>query len=220
MNWVFDTVEEAIILEDDCVPHPTFFPYCEELLEYYRYDRRVMNISGQNVLLGHRRTNYSYSFSRFTLCWGWATWRRAWQHFDVDMKLWPPIRDNNFMPDILEDPYAVKVWARTSQMLYDGILTGWDFKWMFACWSQNGLCAIPCVNLVTNIGYGADATHTNNETSSFMDMGVEAMKFPISHPPFVVRDLEADKMIQRTLFDYNPYLLKRVTNKLRKLLRV
>ncbi len=218
LNWVFDIVEEAIIIEDDCVPHPTFFPYCEELLERYRDDERVMNISGQNVLFGRKRTEYNYYFSRFTLCWGWATWKRAWQHFDVDLKLWPEIRDRKFMKDILEDPYAVKVWERTVQMLYDGQLTGWDFKWIFACWMQNGLCLVSDRNLVTNIGYGAEATHIHDENDPYIKMATEAMTFPLKHPPFISRDLEADKFTQRTLFDYDPNIVKKVRNKIKKIL--
>ena len=220
LNWVFETVEEAIILEDDCVPHPTFFRYCEELLERYRHDARVMNISGQNVLFGHHRTEYSYYFSRYTLCWGWASWRRAWQYFDVDVKLWPEIRDQNLIKNVLVDPYAVKVWERTVQLLYDGYLTGWDFKWMFACWLQNGFCIIPNGNLVTNIGHGSEATHTNDEKSPYNNMLVEAMSFPLKHPPFVIRNLEADKFTQRTLFDYDPNFFKKVQNKLKKILNI
>ena len=220
LNWVFETVEEAIILEDDCVPHPTFFRYCEELLERYRHDARVMNISGQNVLFGRHRTEYSYYFSRYTLCWGWASWRRAWQYFDVDVKLWPEIRDQNLIKNVLVDPYAVKVWERTVQLLYDGYLTGWDFKWMFACWLQNGFCIIPNGNLVTNIGHGSEATHTNDEKSPYNNMLVEAMSFPLKHPPFVTRNLEADKFTQRTLFDYDPNFFKKVQNKLKKILNI
>jgi hypothetical protein len=220
LNWVFETVEEAIILEDDCVPHSTFFRYCEELLERYRHDARVMNISGQNVLFGRHRTEYSYYFSRYTLCWGWASWRRAWQYFDVDVKLWPEIRDQNLIKNVLVDPYAVKVWERTVQLLYDGYLTGWDFKWMFACWLQNGFCIIPNGNLVTNIGHGSEATHTNDEKSPYNNMLVEAMSFPLKHPPFVTRNLEADKFTQRTLFDYDPNFLKKVQNKLKKILNI
>jgi hypothetical protein len=220
LNWVFNTVEEAIILEDDCVPHPTFFPYCEELINRYRHDERVMNISGQNVLFGRKRTEYSYYFSRFTLCWGWATWRRSWQYLDVDLKLWPEVRDRKFIKDILEDPYAVKVWERTAEMLYDGRLTGWDFKWMFACWLQNGLCIIPNGNLVTNIGYGAEATHIHDEKDPYIKMAPEAMNFPLKHPPFVVRDLDADRFTQRTLFDYDPNVFKKAQNKIKKLLKL
>lgn len=220
LNWVFETVEEAIILEDDCVPHPTFFRYCEELLERYRHDARVMNISGQNVLFGRHQTEYSYYFSRYTLCWGWASWRRAWQYFDVDVKLWPEIRDQNLIKNVLVDPYAVKVWERTVQLLYDGYLTGWDFKWMFACWLQNGFCILPNGNLVTNIGHGSEATHTNDEKSPYNNMLVEAMSFPLKHPPFVIRNLEADKFTQRTLFDYDPNFFKKAQNKLKKILNI
>jgi hypothetical protein len=220
LNWVFDTVEEAIILEDDCIPHSTFFPYCEELLDRYRHDPRVMNISGQNVLFGRKRTEYSYSFSRFTLCWGWATWRRSWQYFDIDLKLWPEVRDKRFMKDILEDPYAVKVWERTAQMLYDGRLTGWDFKWMFSCWLQNGLCIISDRNLVTNIGYGAEATHSHDEKDPYIKMAIEALEFPLKHPPFILRDLQADRFIQRTLFDYDQNIFKKVQNKIKKVLKL
>lgn len=220
LNWVFDTVEEAIILEDDCIPHPTFFTYCEELLDRYRHDQRVMNISGQNVLFGRKRTDYSYYFSRFTLCWGWATWRRSWQYFDVNLKLWPEVLDKRFMKDILEDPYAVKVWERTAQMLYDGRLTGWDFKWMFSCWLQNGLCLISDRNLITNIGYGAEATHIHDETDPYIKMAIEAMDFPLKHPPFILRDLEADRFTQRTLFDYDPNIFKKAQNKIKKLLKL
>ncbi|MEW6491011.1 MAG: glycosyltransferase family 2 protein, partial [Cyanobacteriota bacterium] len=81
LNWVFDTVEEAIILEDDCLPHPTFFSFCEELLDYYRNDQRVMVITGQNVQFGRKRTDYTYYFSRYNHCWGWASWRRAWRSY-------------------------------------------------------------------------------------------------------------------------------------------
>lgn len=220
LNWVFDTVEEAIILEDDCIPHPTFLTYCEELLDRYRHDKRVMNISGQNVLFGRKRTEYSYYYSRFTLCWGWATWRRSWQYFDVDLKLWPEVRDRRFMKDILEDPYAVKVWERTAQMLYDGRLTGWDFKWMLSCWLQNGLCIISDRNLVTNIGYGAEATHIHDEKDPYIKMTIEAMDFPLKHPPFILRDLEADKFTQRTLFDYDPNIFKKVKNKIKKIFKI
>jgi len=88
ISWVFEQVAEAIILKDDCVPHPTFFRFCEELLEKYREDERVMHISGSNFQPGYTRGPFSYYFSRFNPIWGWASWRRAWQHYDLNMKLW------------------------------------------------------------------------------------------------------------------------------------
>ena len=107
LDWVFDTVEEAIIIEDDCLPHPTFFRFAEELLERYRDDSRIMSISGQNVQFGRKRTDYSYYFSRYNHCWSWASWRRAWQYYDVEMKIWPKIRDSSFLKNILVDSRAI-----------------------------------------------------------------------------------------------------------------
>jgi hypothetical protein len=86
LNWVFEQVEQAIILEDDCLPHPSFLPFCEDLLDKYQDDQRIMTRSGNNFQFGRKRTEYSYYFSRYTLIWGWATWRRAWQHYDAEMK--------------------------------------------------------------------------------------------------------------------------------------
>jgi hypothetical protein len=220
LDWVFDTVEETIVLEDDCVPHPTFFRFCEELLDRYRHDRRIMSISGQNVQFGRRRTEYSYYFSRYTHCWGWASWRRAWQHYDLDMKLWSEVRDGNFLSDILEDPKAVKDWTRTFQLTYEEKLNTWDFQWTFACWLQSGLSILSNVNLVSNIGHGRAGTHTSDVSSPYSNMPVEAMTFPLKHPPFVIRDSQADNFTQDTHYDYNPRFLKLVKNKLKKLLNI
>jgi hypothetical protein len=92
LDWVFRNVEEAIILEDDCLPHPTFFRFCQEMLEKYRSDTRIMQICGFNALYEQQSLPYSYYFSKFGPIWGWASWRRAWEHYDVDMKLWPLVK--------------------------------------------------------------------------------------------------------------------------------
>lgn len=216
LDWVFDTVEEAIILEDDCVPHPTFFRFCEELLERYRYDTRIMSISGQNVQFGRKRTEYSYYFSRYNHGWGWASWRRAWQYFDFDMKLWPEVRDGNFLRDILEDPDAVESWTKTFQLTYEGQQNCWDFQFTFACWLQNALNILSPVNLVSNIGHGPEATHTTNATSMFNSMPVESVSFPLKHPPFMIRNSQADIFTENVLFDYYPRALKRLKKKVKK----
>ncbi len=202
INWVFGNVEEAIILEDDCVPHPTFFPFCEQLLERYRYDTRVASISGQNVQFGRRRTNYSYYFSRYNHCWGWASWRRAWQHFDIYMKLWPEIQESGFLNDILLDPEAVRYWRNKFQFVYDNPLNKvWDYQWTFACWMQSSLGIISNMNLISNIGFGADSTHfTSSQKNPYENMPTQAMEFPLKHPPFMIGDIRADNFTQRTLF--------------------
>ena len=217
LDWVFENFEEAIILEDDCVPHPTFFRFCEELLERYRYDDRIVAISGQNVQFGRRRTEYSYYFSRYNHCWGWASWRRAWQYFDFDMKLWPEIKARNFLSDILVDPKAVKDWSRIFQSTYDGHVDSWANRWTFACWIQSGLSILANVNLVSNIGFGTESTNTGNRRSRYNNMLTEAIEFPLKHPPFIIRDAQADNFTQNTLYNYRGFF-KRINAKIDKIL--
>jgi hypothetical protein len=218
LDWVFEIVEEAIVLEDDCLPHPTFFRYCEELLDYYQEDQRVMAICGSNVQFGRQRTDYSYYFSRYSICWGWASWRRAWKYFDFDMKTWPEVRDKKMLAEILDNDYAVKIWHQTLEMTYDKLLNCWDFQWIFANFMQSGLAVMPNVNLISNIGHTSEATHTHEEKSPYSQMVVEAMNFPLKHPPFVVRHVQADRFTESTLYDYQPNLLKKVTRKIKKIL--
>ena len=212
LDWVFNTVEEAIILEDDCVPHPSFFRFCEELLDYYRDDQRIMVISGNNFQFGRKCIEYSYYFSHYTHIWGWATWRRAWQHYDIEMKLWPKIRDDNWLRYILEEPSTVKYWSKIFQAVYDGYINTWDYQWTFACWLQSGLTVLPNVNLVSNIGFGVEGTHTTDTQNTFANIPLEKMGFPLQHPPFIIRDAEADKFTQNNNFNPRP-LAKRLINK-------
>ncbi|MCC3410816.1 MAG: glycosyltransferase family 2 protein [Microcoleus sp. PH2017_29_MFU_D_A] len=220
LDWVFDTVEEAIIIEDDCLPDSSFFYFAEELLERYRYDERIMSISGQNVQFGKQRTDFSYYFSRYTHCWSWASWRRAWRHYDLDMKLWPSVRDGNFLMDVLGDAHAAKIWTKTCQLCYDKAIDTWDFQWTFASFIQNGLNILSNVNLAANIGHGTGGTHTDDINSPYNNMSVEPIAFPLKHPPFVIRDAQADRFTQESLYDYDPKLVKKVQRKIKGLLKM
>ncbi|WP_189523332.1 hypothetical protein [Nostoc sp. PA-18-2419] len=200
LDWVFNNVEEAIILEDDCLPEPTFFRFCEDLLEYYRHDNRVMLITGTNFQFGLQQTEYSYYFSRYIDCWGWATWKRAWQHYDFEMKQWPEIRENNWLFDILQDSEEVEYWTHVFQNTYDGYINSWAYRWKLACWIQSGLTIIPSTNLVSNIGFNADAVHTKDNRSPFANTPVKAMSYPLQHPEFVIRDAEADNFTKKVMF--------------------
>ena len=111
IDWAMSKYEELIILEDDCIPSTTFFRFCEELLSYYRDDERVMHISGNNFQRGLRRTEYSYYFSKITHAWGWATWKRAWKHFDWDMASWPEFKREGLIESFCDDPYERKYWT-------------------------------------------------------------------------------------------------------------
>ena len=218
LDWVFDNVEEAIILEDDCVPHPTFFPFCENLLERYRDDNRIFSISGQNLLFGLRRTEYSYYFSRYTFVWGWATWNRAWRYFDFDMKLWSEIKARDFLRDILVNSQEVNHWTKVFQKTYDGHMNTWAYRWMFACWVQSGIHIHPNANLVSNIGFGLESTHTVRKRSEYAEMPTEAVTFPLKHPPFIIRDRQADDWVQRNV--YHCSYIKRIELKIEKILGI
>jgi hypothetical protein len=219
LDWAFENVEETIILEDDCIPHPTFFRFCEELLEKYRYDTRITSIAAQNAQLEKKRTDYSYYFSSYSHCWGWASWKRAWQQYDLQIKLWPEVKESNILKDILIDSKAVNYWTSIFNSIYENP-TGitWDYQWTFACWMQGGLNIIPNVNLISNVGVGADSTNFNSSKEySFINLPTESMKFPLKHPPFKVRNLEADKFIQNTV--YRATRLDIFKQNLKKLLR-
>jgi hypothetical protein len=216
LKWVFDTVEEAIILEDDCVPHPTFFPYCEELLDRYKDDERVMVISGQKSQIQYHRTQYSYSFSRYFHVWGWASWRRAFQNFDARLDLWPEIRDSDFLKDLLIDERTVKYWSDIFQGVFDGKINTWDYQWLFACWIRSGLMILPSVNLISNIGCTVEATHTVNTNHPNANDPTEAITLPLRHPPFVIRDTRLDRLIQNVGF--TPDLFTRLQRKARNVL--
>jgi hypothetical protein len=197
LQWVFDQVEEAIILEDDCVPHPAFFRYCGELLERYRDDERIMHISGDQFIAQAKVTPFSYSFSRYCLSWGWATWRRAFRHYDPEIKLWPTLRETQWLSDILGDKRAVEHWRKIFDLTFSSIenVNTWDFQWVFACWAQFGLSVLPNANLISNIGFRKDATHTKRATDSRANIPNEKMIFPLKHPAYMMRDQERDKLI-------------------------
>jgi hypothetical protein len=218
IDWVFQEVEEAIILEDDCLPHPSFFQFCEELLEYYRHDTRIMCISGDNFQSGKKYSAASYYFSIYPHCWGWASWRRAWKHYDFEMIKWPEIRDGGWLSSILDSRESLRYWSKIFDNMYKGVIDTWDYQWTFTCWIQNGLSILPEVNLISNIGFGADATHTV-ENSPLANLPVEAVEFPIVHPPFLLRNYEADRLTNKIIFTdtENMDIHTRILAKIRKI---
>jgi hypothetical protein len=193
ISWVFQNVDEAIILEDDCIPNSSFFKFCEALLEKYREDERIMTICGRNETYGLAKTSYSYSFRRMFSVWGWASWRRAWKHYDIEIKLWQELRDTSWLMDILGDIRGVEFWQTIFDKYYCNKNNDtWDYQWAFAIWAQNGFAIMPEVNLVNNIGFGDGATHTRavNNPAANIDSG--EISFPLRHPPYIARELDAE----------------------------
>jgi hypothetical protein len=190
LTWAFEQVEEAIVLEDDCLPHPSFFQYCADLLNRFRNDQRILSITGDNFQQGHWRGPGSYYFSRYQHCWGWATWRSAWRYFDLSFSLWPALRDSGALHNICPDGGEHDFWHGIFEAMHAGKINTWDFAWHFAGVANNKVSIHPNVNLISNIGFRSDATHTL-DTSPNAELETSDIG-PLRHPPFMVPDRAAD----------------------------
>lgn len=196
MDWVFSHVEEAIFLEEDALPSPTYFSFCEAMLERYRHDKRVMSITGCNYV-NRDRTDDSYYFSKYFDCWGWALWRRSWEYYDYYMKSWPEFQQSGAFDQIFEDPYEKEYWKGAFQRMYvdPQEIDTWDIQLQYAIWSQSGLVIVPNKNLIGNIGCNIqDRVHPSEKHDPRGDVPVESIK-EIKHPSFMVRNREADQHI-------------------------
>ncbi len=201
IDWFFEEVEEGIILEDDCVPDPSYFRFAQELLARYREDKRVMVIAAKHFQGASHQPPYSYFFSRYNHCWGWASWRRAWHLYDREMSLWPALRDTDWLLGVGNGSRQFQqYWAQIFDRAYEEKVDSWAYRWTFSCWAQNGLSIQPARNLVTNIGFGVDASHTNGNSNLERYSIWESMDFPLAHPPCMVRDVAADTWSDRYLF--------------------
>ena len=192
LDWVFGQSEEAIILEDDCLPDRSFFAYCEESLARYRDDARVMHVAGSSFLPAGTRCKYSYYFSKYALGWGWASWSRAWRHFQFSIPTWPRFKRNG-LPRLCPDRIEAAHWVRRYDPIFRGERTdAWDYQWSYALWEQGGLAVTPVANLVNYLGVGADATHTKEPTPSRMRPATSLQR--VLHPPTVAHDADLDRM--------------------------
>jgi len=194
ITWFFEQVEEGIILEDDCLPDPTFFSFCEVLLETNREDPSIMMISGFN-LHPELKSEHSYFFSRYGCIWGWATWKRAWQHYDLEMKNWPEYKESGIMTSFLSNRSLRK---RTA--LFDSCLSGnistWDLQWTFSRWHKEGLSIVPQTNLIRNIG--TTGVHMKPYDPG-LTTPVKPVTFPLIHPKNRMIDKKADHLLEKNI---------------------
>jgi hypothetical protein len=190
LDWVFSEVEEAIILEDDCLPALSFFSFCQSLLEYYRDDERIMHISGNNYLFDDDTQGYSYMFSRYPHIWGWASWRRAWKYYDVAISTWEQYKKQDILKYIFEDSYEQKYWINIFNSMFNDQIDTWDYQWAYACFMQNGLSILPTSNLISNLGFRTDS-RLGITQSPWANLPTSDIS-KISHPPFVIRNQKLD----------------------------
>ena len=198
ISWAFESTDSLIILEDDCLPDPSFYSYCDQLLARYRDRQEIMMISGNNFQVGPR-SDASYYFSRWAHIWGWATWKRAWQHFDVDVASWPNVKKSGQLKTVFTDPIEYQHWSRTLDSQFAGEIDTWDFPWAYSIWANNGLSILPEKNLVTNIGFGNDATHTTDPESKLAGIPVSHVT-EVIHPKTVALNHEADRYTWESIF--------------------
>lgn len=223
IDWFFTFEREGIIIEDDCLPADSFFPFCEELLERYRDDERIMAISGTSFLSGSGDYRHSYFFSKHPHMWGWATWRRAWKLYDRDLSG----NDDGVGNEWLEawsdgSPGFAPRWQYRFDLVRRGELDAWGYAWIYSCWRQHGLTCQPVANLVKNIGFGVDATHTRQKGVAGDLLSLEHMEFPLRHPPVVIRSPRFDRITDRLHWglvpEPTPHLAKRLKARARRII--
>jgi hypothetical protein len=185
ITWFFEQEEMGIILEDDCLPSQSFFWFCEELLDIYKCDTRIMMVGGTNYFDDLTdQVHESYIFSRYFNIWGWATWKRAWSLYDVGIKRWSKNMHNNDLKHVLCNAEASKYFSRAFDLIKTNKIDTWDYQWCFTCLFNNGLSIVPAKNLISNIG--VTGTHTANRVSENHFFRVHNLEIrTITHPILV-----------------------------------
>lgn len=192
IDWFFEQEEQGVILEDDCVPTLSFFDFCRELLEEYKDDERIMHIAGCNHHPEYSEgAESSYHFSYYGHMWGWASWRRAWNLYDLKMQDFERINREKYLESLMGTLQGKYLIRKLKEVYYKGMDT-WDYQWDYSKALQKGLTIIPKHNLVNNIGFGEDATHTFSSKNQFSSISVKDMPFPLVHPKKIGRDQQAD----------------------------
>ncbi len=204
ITWFFDNVEYGIILEDDCLPYPKFFVFCKNMLERYKDDDRIWEVCGTNLQCGKIRGDGSYYFSNYGSIWGWATWARAWKHYDFKMEKYEQFIKEKGIENIFKDKKQQKHWIEVLNKSRE--IDTWDYQWLFTHWYYNGLCVVPNVNLIKNIGFNFDGTHTVHEPFWYQSAISGGSKLgEIKHPQKLEVNNEADGFLYNKY--YKPFSL-------------
>jgi hypothetical protein len=200
ITWFFKYEREGIILEDDCVPVSNFFPFCEKLLDYYRNEKKVFAISGCNIKNNLKCDNESYHFSKYFHPWGWATWRRAWNHYDNEISFWPKWKKSR--------DWTLKMPIKAEQIIFKKIFDkeyfnqreNYDYRFMASILKNGGLIARHNLNLVNNIGWRL-GTHNINEKDKHKYELVKKFKIELKHPKKVIQNKFKDSHLFFNLWD-------------------
>lgn len=218
IEWFFEMEESGIILEDDCLPNSDFFKYCEELLKRYKNNESIFMITGDNFQDGINRGDGSYYFSKLAHVWGWATWRRAWNNYDLNMKFWPEFRNSKKFKSIFKSKNAQRYFKTIFDSVYKDEIDTWDYQWTASMWYNEGMSITPNSNLVKNIGFGPDATHTKIETERTQNQITNKI-LPLTHPVKIIRNYDADEYVFLNVFGGSKInFIKKIFQKLKFLI--
>ena len=217
IDWFFKWEEMGIILEDDTVPSQTFFWFCQELLEKYKNDYRIMHINGTNFFWNKiQYSNADYFFSQYGNIWGWASWRRAWKLYDVNLKDWDCL-NGNYLKKVFSNKNERIIRKQQIEKILNGQLDTWDYQWILYKYVNAGLSIIPKSNLVKNIGFIQDSTHTKmNEKDIRSNLPIQEIALPLNHPQYVFSDIEYDAMMRKRIL--KKVYRKRIMRMIRQLI--
>lgn len=192
VTWFFSKEVNGIILEDDCVPHASFFSYCEEMLNRYKGNPHISHINGTNPLL-QSNVEESYFFSNIMNCWGWATWADRWQkHFQFDLTLYNEKNIEKFSPRINVQTY----WKNILHITRNNLNDTWDYQWLFGLLKGETLCITPKKNLISNIGINGVHADDDSSNPNLNRPVYDFYKTPVIHPKKVINNIEISERIQ------------------------
>jgi hypothetical protein len=197
ITWFFEKVEEGIILEDDCLPAPQFFPFCSNLLARYQDVPRVAHIGGYNCQLGRKRGEGSYYFSKYFHVWGWASWRRAWNGYDVEMHDYQLFIKSGGLENLFDRRSLRAYWRDIFDATAAGVVNTWDYQWVYRNFKDDRLSVVPNINMIENIGFGKEATHTSSHAGR-MPAAASGISQEILHPRFILPCKAADDFTYRS----------------------
>jgi len=211
ISWFFEQVEEGIILEDDCVPDLSFFPFCKELLSNYREDESIFLITGTNVQNGIVRGKASYYFSNYPVTWGWASWRRAWKHFVYEIPDFHLSFNSGDLDHAFQSPQEKSYWRKKVHISVIEKKNIWDYQWWFAAWKNKGITITPNTNLILNLGFRNTGSHKFLYDSIREPIISKPIQFPIIHPNNKVITLEADQFTFKSIYSHSWSRIIRLT---------
>ena len=215
VTWFFEHEDMGIILEDDCLPSLSFFKFCEELLIRYKDDKRIWHIGGCNFQDGIKRGDADYYFSAINHIWGWASWADRWKFYDKELE---SIQDSSFINNYWSGK-AFKDWNKIFWKMKNKKKDTWDHQWTFSIWKNNGIAILPNVNMISNIGFGKNATHTKDYNIKVASLIINEMDVVnMKHPLQKVRNKEADEYDYEKSFSKKPFF-RRVINKLCRMIK-